>query len=285
MNNRDRLTDEPIDNSATIALEIDDPPFTRLRFFELEANAFELNSSLSDRYPGRDFKVVGGNCNELIPLELDTLYSLNWAPTFAFIDPNGMEAEWITLKTLSQYKKRGSSKVELFILFAAPMFVRLLPVKGEQASEANILKINQMYGTEDWRNIYLARLNGRLSPSRALEEYLNLMRWRLEYILGYQWTLPIAVKNEAGSIIYYMIFATDHDAGDRIMRNIYARAAQEFPRMRAEARSLRRQFTDESQGQTSFDLNDEDLWAPVQHGERFYHHEPPHKPWFLRGEG
>ena len=37
--NRDRLTGESIDGSARIALRVDDPPFTVLRFFETPENA------------------------------------------------------------------------------------------------------------------------------------------------------------------------------------------------------------------------------------------------------
>lgn len=277
--NRDRLTNEPIKGSATIALDIDNPPFTHLLFFENKSNALRLKKHLTNRYPRRDFEVIGGDCNKLIPLELEKIRRLNWAPTFAFVDPDGMEAEWRTLKALSEFKKDGLSKTELFVLFAAPMFVRLLPCDGSEVRESNIDKINRMYGTEDWRNIYEARLSADLTPAQARGEYLNLMRWRLERILGYKWTLPIAVKNEGGGTIYYMIFATDHEAGDRIMRNVYAHAAVEFPKMRAEARSLRNQLENEGRGQDALFEWREELLAPVKEDERFYLHDPPSQPW------
>lgn len=278
--NHERLTKEPIDSSAIIALEIENPPFTRLRFFETKGNAFELDTALSKRYPGRDLKVIGGDCNKLIQLELDNLYRFNWAPTFAFIDPNGMEAEWATLKAISEYKKSRLPKAEMFILFAAPMFIRVLPVHGKEVSESNVEKINKMYGTESWRNIYEARLNDKIDPTQARNEYLNLMRWRLESILGYKWTLPIEVKNGSGTTIYYMIFATDHEAGDRIMRSIYNRAAGEFPKMRAEARSLRNYIENKKRGQSALFEWEEELLFPIEKDERFYLHDPPSRPLF-----
>ncbi len=278
--NIDRLTGESLKGSAAIALSIDDPPFTRLRFFEKEDKAPRLKKALLAKYPGRDLKVIGGDCNERIPSELNILREWNRAPTFAFVDPSGMQAEWRTLKALAQFKKGRKWKAELFLLFAAPMFIRTLPVDdGSRVSDVNAIKIDRMYGTEDWLCIYHARLRKEISPSQARDEYLNLMRWRLEKNLGYRWTHSIEVLNEPGSIIYYMIFATDHEAGNRIMRDIYAKAAREFPKMRAEARRLRRQIEYESRGQNPLlDLDDEELYAPVRSDEYFYEHEPPSRP-------
>ncbi|MYD40684.1 MAG: three-Cys-motif partner protein TcmP, partial [Acidimicrobiia bacterium] len=280
--NRDRLTAELIEGSARIALSITDPPFTRLRFFETETFAGRLETSLRRDFPDRDIKVLGGDCNELIPQELDRLRALDWAPTFAFVDPNGMEAEWQTLEALAHFKHRRRWKVEIFLLFSPRMLVRLLPVQGGAVDPAHTAKIDRLFGTQDWRQIYGARLQQLIEPGQALQEYLNLMRWRLEEILGYEWTHPIEIRNERGDTIYYMVFATDHPVGDEIMRDVYAKAAEEFPKMREEARRFRKQQEDKQHGVPSlFGADDQELWGPIQPGERFYEHEPPTEPWFL----
>lgn len=64
--NHERLTDEHIDESARVALNIEDPPFSKLRFFELESNAAKLEAELRGEFPGRDIIVYGGDCNERI---------------------------------------------------------------------------------------------------------------------------------------------------------------------------------------------------------------------------
>lgn len=66
-------------------------------------------------------------------------------------------------------------------------------------------------------------------------EYVNLIRWRLESLLGYRRTHPFEVHNEQGRPIYHLIFTTYNEAGDRIMSHLYGRALQEFPRMRQQA--------------------------------------------------
>jgi three-Cys-motif partner protein len=283
--NRDRLTGEPIEGSARIALSTQDPPFTRLHFFETADSAPKLEASLRRDFPGRQFVVHGGDCNLLIPEVLTGLRDLSWAPTFAFVDPNGMEAQWGTLEALADFRRARKTKVELWLLFAAPMFARVLRVDGAAVRPEDAAAIDAMYGTVDWRNIYRSRLAGDIEPADAREQYLNLMRWRLETVLGYAWTHPLEVRNERGNPIYYMVFATDHAVGTRIMSDLYAGAAAEFPAMREQSRRLRRRMDEKAHGVLSlFGEDDSSLAAPPEPGEKFYEHEPPWQPWFLKAD-
>ena len=229
----------------------------------------------------RDLKVYGGDCNDRIPDALAELSDLSWAPTFAFVDPNGHEAQWRSLEVLSRFRPAHLTKTELFLLFAAPMFTRLLRVDGTPVRDEDQAAIDALFGTSDWHPIYEARLAGELEPSEARDAYLNLMRWRLEHELGYRWTHPLEVRNERGQLIYHMIFATDHEAGDRIMRSIYAQAAAEFPAMREQARRLRKQQRESESGVMQLFEDGDDYYAPAKPGERFYEHEPPTRPWFI----
>lgn len=280
--NKDRQTGATIEGSARIALSIDNPPFTHVRLFEKKARARKLESALRADFPDRDLKVYGGDCNELLPEALNELRGVRWAPTFSFVDPNGKEAKWKTLEALAGFRPAYLTKAELFLLFAQPMFTRLLKVKGAQVRPQDIKDITALFGCEDWQKIYAARLAEVIEPSQASYEYLNLMRWRLETILGYRWTHPLEVRNGKNHIIYYMIFATDHEAGNRIMRDVYAQAAAEFPAMREYALRRRNQEKAEKSGVMSlFGEDDESLWAPAKPGERFYRHEPPKQPLFM----
>jgi hypothetical protein len=102
----DRLTGEEFHGSARIALEVTETGgFTRLRYFEQASKARELEEKFRAEYPNRDIKVYGGDCNEQIPRALDDLRSVRWAPTFAFIDPDGMEFEWTALEILAAHQK------------------------------------------------------------------------------------------------------------------------------------------------------------------------------------
>lgn len=279
--NVDRLTGDSIPGSAEIALRVNSRPFDVLQFFEMPDNAQKLEAYLRDEFPDREFNVVAGDSNTELPRSLVDLRTSigNWRPAFAFIDPNATEANWELLRALADFKAGRPYKVELFYLFSPQMFQRLLRIDASQVREEDRDTITRVFGTSDWERIYDAKISEEIAASDATLEYLNLMRWRLENVLGYRWTHPIEMKNEAGSPIYYMIFATDHEAGDRIMRNLFAAAAVEHPKMREDARRLRRAL--EEAPATLFEADELlALEAPIEEGERFYEHEPPTLPWW-----
>ena len=270
----DRLTGEEFPGSARIGLEAGaGGGFTRLRFFELDSRAAELESRLHAGYPdSRDIKVFAGDCNEQIPNALNELRDVKWAPTFAFLDPDGMELAWETISALANhklgYRSRSSPKpefkVELWMLFPTSGIVRTLALDKEKLSGSDEERADRLFGTNCWRSIYDLRIADRIDAAEAREEYVNLMRWRLQRELGYRFTHPFEVKNTKGVSLYHMIFATDNDAGTSIMEHIYNKAAQNMPEMRKEAR-------DRAQGQTALDIETE---APGSG----YRHEPPWEP-------
>jgi three-Cys-motif partner protein len=270
----DRLTGEEFNGSARIALETTDAGgFTRLRYFERAAKAKELQDRLLADYPGRDIKVYGGDCNVEIPRALAELRGVKWAPTFAFIDPDGMELAWRTLEHLAEHKRgyrpSGSSKpeykVELWLLFPTQGLIRTLALDEDKLRPADEDRASKLYGTDAWRAIYDRRVTGTLSASEAREEYVNLMRWRLTNDLGYAKTHPFELKNTRGGTVYHMIFATDNEAGERIMTDLYAKTAKLVPAMQQQAR-------DRAKGQGTLDLGDTTFTAPG------YEYEPPWKP-------
>ena len=264
--NIDRITGEPLQGSPWVALSTDDPPFTRLRFFELN-HPKELEEQLRADFPDRDFRVFPGDCNEIIHQVLGDLEEVSWAPAFAFIDPDGPDVRWGTLEALAAFKAGRKYKVELWMLFPEPMFVRLLRVDGEDVRPQDVDRISAMFGTDEWRAIYEARVREELEPSQARMEYVNLMRWRLEKLLGYRRTHPFEVRNEQGGPIYHLIFGTDNEAGDRIMSHLYGRALQEFPRMRQQA-------IDQRKGRLRLFDDSEFGGEPEQ-----YQYEPPWPPY------
>lgn len=270
----DRVTGEEFDGSARIALDAGaDAGFTRFRYFEMGQKAVELEERLRADYPDRDIKVYPGDCNKMIPVALTDLADLRWAPTFAFLDPDGMELEWRTLKALADHKRgyRSSAsekpeyKVEMWMLFPTSGIIRTLARDHARVTNDDFARATRLYGSEKWKPIYLRRKADELSAAEARDEYVNLMRWRLERALGYHAAHTFELKNSKGPL-YHMIFATDNRVGTRIMSSIYAKAARQLPEMRREAR-------DRTLGQGSFDLGDSQL-APSEG----YRYVPPWEP-------
>lgn len=261
---RDRLTGDVFKGSARLALDVDDPPFTRLRFFELPERAEELERSLRAEYPDRDVRVYRGDCNVQIPRALAELAHINWAPAFAFLDPDGMELGWETLEAIARHRPARYTKVEQWMLFPSSGLMRTLSLRGEP-SDRDYARATALFGTDAWIPIYEARRRGDLGPEGVREEYVNLMRWRLQHDLGYETTYPLQIENTRGAIIYHMIFATDHPVGRDIMKYLYGVAAKRLPQMRDkvrdDARGVQRLF-DVSELGPSRSEEYEEPWPP-----------------------
>jgi three-Cys-motif partner protein len=234
--NLSRTTGEPISGSPRVALDCT-PPFSKVVLFELPAQVTALESELRSAYPGRDLEIIAGDCNEQVGPALAALKSggWDWAPTFALLDQHAAEIRWSTLERISTFKRSGRPKVELWLLFAPSMLPRGLASVDPRAVERFEGRITAMYGAAEWKDAYQGRQLEKLTAQRLRDELLNLIRWRLEKVLGYRVTHSFEMKNTKGQVIYNMVFATDHPAGETIMNHIYGKAAQAQPAMRAAA--------------------------------------------------
>jgi hypothetical protein len=88
-------------------------------------------------------------------------------------------------------------------------------INPEKLWEADAERATGLFGTDGWWTIYEARGSVKIDGSTARDGYVDLMRWRLERDLGYEWTHPLEIKNLRGNPICHMILATVNQATDR----------------------------------------------------------------------
>jgi three-Cys-motif partner protein len=267
--NERRDTGVDVKGSAIRALEVV-PLLADLYFCDLPHVARQLKAELATRFPNRAFNVVSGDSNLTIDETLDRIRRdrKEWQPTFAFIDPYNIGSlHWATLDKLASFKQppRSKYKVELWILFMGSAIQRQLGLETKEQEQM----VSRLFGSEEWRPI-AASLNGQ----EAFDEYTNLMRWRLENVLGYANTHFLRLNNVSGAYIYDLIFATDNAAGDNIMASVYNSALQSNERMRLEAFELRR--ADRSSQYSLFDAATISTSADLSALK--YIHEPPEPP-------
>jgi len=235
------------DGSTAIALAAE-PRFTRLVFWELEATASRLQSALEESWSADDrWHVVSGDSNATTNTGLSIVTDLQWAPTFAFIDPKGLDVAWTTLERLAGWRK-GKTKVELWILLPEPAMERVLGLQGVRGRNT-AEQLTTLFGSEDWVAIHERRKSGDYTAEQTRAEYVNLLRWRLQNRLDYKITHPLTLTNATGAPVYTMIFATDHEVGGTIMRDIYRHAyVNEIPQLRRLALAHREQTKRDATG-------------------------------------
>ncbi len=202
---------EEINGSALIALEARAPCARRVILAEQEPACFEALTRRTEPYGDRVAR-FNADANEAVE---DMLARVpRRAPAFAFLDPEGSELAWETVAAIAAHKRGHSpNKVEQLILFPTDMgFVRLAPEHPEL--------VTRIFGHERWKGIFEARERGRISAEQARGEYVRMYGAGLK-MLGYETVLDRQIKKCNGGPMYFLIFATDNAAGEKIMDSVF----------------------------------------------------------------
>ena len=264
--------------SSQIALATE-PAFTSLAFFELAGPAARLRADIRSARPwDRRWRVVGGDCNDTLRSALSGLSRVRWAPTFAFLDPRGLQVAWSTVQTLAEWRQDKKTKVEQWILMSEPAIARVLGLRGVQGRRSGD-RLDRLFGCRDWLPIHQARRTGELTPEEMRAEFVNLYRWRLEDELGYRTTHALQIVNTDNRPVYTLIFATDSLPGDKIMRHLYGSAATAtIPAMQARAQIARQHRREDEAGVLKLPGLDEFEVEAVVPKQGSYEHVSPWEP-------
>lgn len=201
------------------------PQLRKVILMDLDPLNVEALDVRCKQFDGRAL-VRGGDVNrDLLPVLRKEVEP--WAPCFCFLDPQGPELKWSTVRGIASLP-RTKRKPELMILFPLDMAVlRLMPVKKKIRDEDR-QTLSEMFATDDWWNFYQARVSGTIDGAEARAAYLDLYQRDLED-LGYKQVIykPVVADRGPGGwrkVLYHLFFATDHDVGDDIMRYVFDRS-------------------------------------------------------------
>ena len=77
-----------------------------MAFFELSGPAQRLRTDIAAARPNdQRWQVIEGDCNQSLPTALTSLDAVRWAPTFAFVDPRGLQVAWSTVTALADWRR------------------------------------------------------------------------------------------------------------------------------------------------------------------------------------
>jgi three-Cys-motif partner protein len=97
--------------------------------------------------------------------------------------------------------------------------LRLLDFKTGKIPKSHERKLQDMLGAESpWREIWRRRLLGEITtPAETRAAFLDAYCQQLKG-LDYRHVIAREVASAAGRPLYYLVFASDHDAGKAIMK-------------------------------------------------------------------
>lgn len=197
---RDGEAIEVIDGSPLIALDATGPRngrgFDRLFFIESdEPSIQELRAAVAERDEYNRAEVIHGDVNLELPRLMGRINKKS--PTFVLIDPAGIDPAWATIKTLADWR------TELLINFPLGMSINRNPDSP---------KVDAYFGTTEWRKHW---------DGMRLSRTSGLIRLYLERLADLGWSEQPdharLVKGDGNQYLYYLLFASKHEAGERIM--------------------------------------------------------------------
>lgn len=179
------------------------------------------------RNSDRNIRIYEGDANARIDdvlLDLPKIY-----PTFAFLDPRGTELHWQTVSKLARHKTGSRTKIELFILFPFNQGIaRLMPHDPQRMVNEEALD-RFMPDPLRWREVYKRRAAMTAAEFRRtmLEEYVNGLQ-----SLGYKYVPPPRLVSTAKrQPLYFLVFASDHPAGENIMTWCLSHVRETHPQL------------------------------------------------------
>jgi three-Cys-motif partner protein len=190
--------------------------FRHFYLFEKEPKKVQLLEQLKANQPltrpARDIRVFPGDCNQTLPAFLSAHAIREREATFCLLDQRTFECDWATVEVLAHHKQ--GNKVELFYFLAAKWFERAISAVKEKGEK----RIRAWWGRDDW--------NSLSEMSRLERAHAFAVRFKEE--LHYQWVMPwpIYSRQQGGSVMYYMIHASDHPAAPQLMARAYERTTQ-----------------------------------------------------------
>lgn len=188
-------------------------PFDNLFLVEMENPEFE---ALESRFGAGDrvasAKLYNEDCNVAVDKIVEHIGQMDgrfirgqWPSlNLAFLDPEGVEIEWKTVKKLASL-----NRMDLIINFSTSGITRNA---GQYANREEETIFDRFFGTREWRSIYQRTRHhgGPMVRRESIDFYLGQLN-----AMGYVQTerQEREFKNQRNVQIYTMIFASKNDLG------------------------------------------------------------------------
>jgi three-Cys-motif partner protein len=189
------------DGSPMVAFCHAEAPFTRLVFCDLDGDNVRALRSRTASQAGR-VTIIEGDCNKKIDQVIEVVpeHGLN----IALVDPFSLSAlKFHTLKRLAEFKR-----MDLVIHFPTGDIKRNL-----RQHEKTRRSLDEALGTPDWAS--------KISNDTDVAALIDVFKSQIA-TLGYgsQQVRSEPIKNSQNVTIYYLVYASKNDRGDKIWQSI-----------------------------------------------------------------
>jgi three-Cys-motif partner protein len=158
-----------------------------------------LRETLSERDPAGRAVVIHGDVNIELPRLLTRISKLS--PTLLFLDTEGIDPEWETVRVASEWKTE--------LLINCPLGMSI----NRNAGSPKVLAYS---GTPEWEPLW--KSDSRNRTGELLKLYIGLLRE-----LGYEYPaeVPRLIRDGRNHGLYYLVFASKVQVAKKVMDSVF----------------------------------------------------------------
>ncbi len=211
-------THEIVEGSPTVALHVT-PPFDEYYFIDIASDKIDyLKLEIGDR---SNVKCFVGDANEILLNDvLPRIRYTDYKRGLCVLDPYGLHLDWNVIHASGQ-----AQSIEIFLNFpVADMNRNVFWRNVEGVEERDIQRMTRYWGDESWRNVaYTTDTNLFGFPERTDNETIAAaFKDHLRKVAGFRFVPdPLPMKNQQGAVVYYLYFASQNRAGNKIATDIF----------------------------------------------------------------
>ena len=212
-----KATGQFIEGSPLNALQVI-PAFCEYHLIDLNA---EKVKNLRELTAGREnVFIYEADCNEVLLTKVFPRAKYeDFRRALCLLDPYGLTLNWDVI-----YEAGQMGSVEIFLNFPImDMNRNVLRRNPEGVSDSQIARLNAFWGDSSWREAaYTSEglLFGEVKTDNAA--VVAAFRRRLRSVAGFEYIPePMPMRNSAGSVVYYLFFASPNKTGAKIVTEIF----------------------------------------------------------------
>ena len=215
---RMRSSGDFISGSPLQVLKIQ-PPFTEYHFVDLDNAKIEQLKELAPDRP--EVHIYEGDCNEILLREVfPRIRYEDFRRGLCFLDPYGLHLSWEVIKKAGEMQS-----MEILINFPImDMNREALWRDPTNVTAEQRERLDKFWGDESWVHAAYtteADLFGLPEKTRN-EDVVQAFRKRLKDVAKFKYVPEaVAMKNSTGSVLYYLLFASQNETGNRIMSYVF----------------------------------------------------------------
>lgn len=214
-----KSTGKEIEGSPSIALNLD-PKFSHYHFIDLDGKRTARLKKLATRRT--DVSVYTGDCNSIL---VDQVFPQcryeDYRRALCLLDPYELNPNWNVVQAAGRAKS-----IEIFLNFMImDANMNVLWRDRDKVPAAQVERMNAFWGDDSWTKAgYTTErgLFGDMERKASNEEVVAAYRKRLQDVAGFKYVPdPMPMRNRNGAVIYYLFFASQNEAGEKIARAVF----------------------------------------------------------------